>query len=477
MSTKQETARLVGDEDIGRPLRRETVVRLRLNLVVLCVIFILVFTAYSGLQNLESSLNPGIGIYSLASITGGALISCILAPTVIRFIGAKWAISSAALCLAAFVAANFYPKTDVLIPASILYGMSSGFMLTAQGTYVTTIAIEYAHVIGERAETVISRFFGFFLMAFQSTQIWGNLISSLVLQTDGSSDNATAPKSNMTSDVCGAAFCPNSISSSRNSSATPLLSKPPEHILDTLLIIYIGCALSGFFIGALLLKPIQSRTSEDKRTGIVTTLFSTLRLLGTDTNMLLIVPMAMYSGVEQVVMYAQYTQAYVACELGLSWVGYTMICFGAANTVASPLNGMLTKYVGRPFLFLLGFCVNSGMLVLLRIWTPDKDQLFLFFIIPGVWALADAIWQTQTSALVGHVFPSQQEPAFGNIRMFEALGFFVVYLYSNHVCQDIKLYVVGAWLVLAVTMVFVVEIRIRNRGLAIYKEIQTEENS
>ncbi|XP_069134440.1 UNC93-like protein [Argopecten irradians] len=473
----EEKAALLDDEHLSYSLRRSTIRRLRLNLFVLCVIFILVFTAYSGIQNLESSLNPGIGIYSLASITGGALVACILAPTVIRFIGAKWAITSAALCLAGFVAANFYPKTSVLIPASILYGMSSGFMLTSQGTYVTTIAIEYAHMIGERAETVISRFFGFFLMAFQSTQIWGNLVSSLVLQNGDSSDNATTSDKNSTSKLCGAAFCPNNFAPPENSSTPAPFSKPPEHILNTLLIIYIGCAMCGFFIGAFFLKPIRSSTKEENTKGIVTTLLSTLRLLVTDTNMMLMVPIAMYSGVEQVVMYAQYTQAYVACELGLSWVGYTMICFGAVNTVASPLNGILTKYIGRPFLFLFGFLINAGLLVLLRLWTPDKDQLFLFFVIPGAWALGDAIWQTQTSALVGHVFPLQQEPAFGNIRMFEAFGFFVVYLYSNYVCQTIKLYVVGAWLVVAVALVFIVEIRIRNRRFLMKRDLSIEENS
>ncbi|OWF56668.1 UNC93-like protein [Mizuhopecten yessoensis] len=467
-ATEEKTGLLDDDAEVsGRLLKRNTVGRLRSSLFVLCVIFMLVFTAYSGIQNLESSLNPGIGIYSLASITGGALVSCILAPTVIRFVGAKWAISSAALCLAAYVAANFYPKTGVLIPASILYGMSSGFMLTAQGTYVTTIAIEYAHVIGEQAETVISRFFGFFLMAFQSTQIWGNLISSLVLQNGRASHNTTN-ESNSTVTICGAAFCPNVASSSSNSSAPSPFPKPPEDTLNVLLIIYIGCAMCGFFIGAFFLKPIRSSSSEDKTTSIVTTLFSTLRLLGTDTNMKLLVPISMYSGVEQ---------AYVACELGLAWVGYAMICFGAVNTIASPLNGILTRYIGRPLLFLFGFCVNAGMLVLLLMWIPDKDQLFLFFVIPGVWALGDTIWQTQTSALVGHVFPSQQEPAFGNIRMFEALGFFVVYLFSNYVCLDVKLYIVGAWLVLAVVLVLIVEVRIRYRAVIVYSEAPTDEHS
>jgi len=63
------------------------------------------------------------------------------------------------------------------------------------------------------------------------------------------------------------------------------------------------------------------------------------------------------------------------------------------------------------------------------------------------------------------MFPSNQEPAFANIRMFEAFGFLVVYLYSNYVCQDIKLYVVGAWLALSVVLVLTVEYRIRRPDL------------
>lgn len=87
----------------------------------------------------------------------------------------------------------------------------------------------------------------------------------------------------------------------------------------------------------------------------------------------------------------------MACELGISWVGYVMICFGVVNTIASPLNGILTQYVGRPVLYMLAFLINSGMLVLLRLWTPDKDTLVVFFVIPAAWALGDAIWQTQNS--------------------------------------------------------------------------------
>lgn len=61
--------------------------------------------------------------------------------------------------------------------------------------------------------------------------------------------------------------------------------------------------------------------------------------------------------------------------------------------------------------------------------------------------------------------------------MFEASGFLVVYLYSNHMCQDIKLYIVGAWLVLSVVLVLAVEVRIRiKKGVTGYTHVVNEDD-
>ena len=74
-----------------------------------------------------------------------------------------------------------------------------------------------------------------------------------------------------------------------------------------------------------------------------------------------------------------------------------MISFGVVNTIVSPLVGFMVKYVGRPLLFVAAMVVDAGLLVLLRLWVPNENQMALFFVIPGAWAFADAIWQTQNS--------------------------------------------------------------------------------
>jgi hypothetical protein len=84
----------------------------------------------------------------------------------------------------------------------LVEGLATGLMWTAQGTYATTIAMDYHKLVGETMDKTLSNLFGIFCMAFQSTQVWGNLISSLVFQQT----KITKEETNLT--FCGAEDCP-----------------------------------------------------------------------------------------------------------------------------------------------------------------------------------------------------------------------------------------------------------------------------
>lgn len=66
--------------------------------------------------------------------------------------------------------------------------------------------------------------------------------------------------------------------------------------------------------------------------------------------------------------------------------------------------------------------------------------------------------------MVGLAFSDKQEPAFSNLRMFQALGFTVGYLYSNHMCEYRKLYIAGGELILSMILVMVVEFRLKRNA-------------
>ena len=57
--------------------------------------------------------------------------------------------------------------------------------------------------------------------------------------------------------------------------------------------------------------------------------------------------------------------------------------------------GPVIRRFGRVPIFLLGALLNLGVILGLFFWKPDEDAPVLFFVVAGVWGVADAIWQTQ----------------------------------------------------------------------------------
>ena len=82
-----------------------------------------------------------------------------------------------------YFAANFYPRHYLLLPLSVMLGALAGPMWSAQATYVTTLALTFAQHrrLAESSDETINKFMGIFFGFFRSSQIWGNIISALVL--------------------------------------------------------------------------------------------------------------------------------------------------------------------------------------------------------------------------------------------------------------------------------------------------------
>ena len=67
-----------------------------------------------------------------------------------------------------------------LIPTSILVGLGAAALWSAQGTYLTIVGNMQARKTGQVGKDVVNQYFGIFFLIFQSSGVWGNLISSLV---------------------------------------------------------------------------------------------------------------------------------------------------------------------------------------------------------------------------------------------------------------------------------------------------------
>ena len=268
------------------------------TLVVLSISFMTIFTAYLAILNLQSSLNQeaGLGIISLSCLYACIILSGVLAPAILNSIGEKRSLIISFICHVIYTGANFYPTFATLIPSSVLLGLTAGPLWTSQSVYLARKAYSYSERTAVDEHTILTRFNGIFFCMFGTTQITGNLISSLVLQQG--TYNTTS--SNETSvNVCGRDDCPISVNSAAK------IAEPEKYIVYILLSIYMVCGLVGLALTTFLLPPLSKRRENEKQ------VLSSIAACGkrlTDPNIALLVPLFMFMAMEQAILWTDYTK-------------------------------------------------------------------------------------------------------------------------------------------------------------------------
>ncbi|CAC5397843.1 Protein unc-93 homolog A [Mytilus coruscus] len=347
--------------------------------VLVSIGFMFLFTSFQSLSNLQSTLNKdeGLGTGGLSVVYGALVVSCMLFPSfVIAHLGCKWTVALSMWCYIVYMALNFYAIWETIIPASIIVGLGAATLWSAKCSYLTQLAVWYARLTDATEDDVINRFFGFFFMIFQTSQIWGNLISSTIF--------AVTP-GNTTEDLdsCGANFDPTAPVANNSN-----LDRPEDEKVYTLCGIYVGCAVMAFFTIALLLDNITLDKKQAGDANISVKLFlSTLKHWWQSTPQKLLTFLTIYSGIEQAFITGDFTKSYISCAIGIWNVGYVMICYGVVDAVCSFAFGRLVQIVGHAPFFLL--------------------------------------------ALYGYLFTNNTEAAFANYRLWESIGFILAFAWSG----------------------------------------------
>ncbi|KAI4492047.1 hypothetical protein M0802_010172 [Mischocyttarus mexicanus] len=434
--------------------------RILKNISTVSVAFMVQFTAFQGTANLQSSINAsdGLGTVSLSAIYAALVLSCIFVPTfLIKRLTVKWTLCLSMLCYAPYIGSQFYPRFYTLVPAGVLLGLGAAPMWAAKATYLTQVGGVYAKLTDQPVDAIVVRFFGFFFLAWQTAELWGNLISSLVLSEGefGSSGGNSTTSWNKIK-LCGAEFCVLGNGAHEN------LERPPESEIYEISSIYLTCVVVAVIIVALFVDPL-SRYGEKQRRADSQEL-SGIQLLSATAYQLkkpyqqLLIPITVWIGMEQAFIGADFTQAYISCALGVHKVGYVMICFGVVNAGCSLLFGSLMKFVGRQPLMALGAIVHACLIVVLLLWKPHPDNPYIFYSVSGLWGVGDAVWQTQVNGLYGTLFRRNKEAAFSNYRLWESAGFVIAYAYSTHLCARMKLYVLLTVLMIGTMGYIIVEL-------------------
>ncbi|XP_064466797.1 protein unc-93 homolog A-like isoform X2 [Ornithodoros turicata] len=425
------------------------------NLLVVSLGFVLLFTSFQSLQNLQSSINAeeNLGTTALAVLYMTQVVSSMFVPAyVIHLMGLKYALATSMLLYCTYFLSNFYPTWYTMIPAAVLVGASAAPMWTSKCAILAYLAGEYAALNNQDVSNVVTRFFSVFFMLFQTAQIWGNLISSVVLSAPGS-NRTESHAADITQ--CGINFLPTVVQGQNNTN----LEAPDDMRRYTLSAIYTSLALLAGISVLLFLEPIKTKLSQcDKpRTYLLVETLKQLR----NPYQVAIVPLTFYSGIEQAFIFTDFSKAYVGCSWGISHVGYVMITFGVADASFSLLSGFVIGFIGRVPIFLLGAAVNIGAIIALNCWQPTPDEPYVFFLIAGSWGFADAVWQTQINAFYGVIFDESEEGSFANYRLWESTGFILAFTVYVNVRIYYKLMLLSVVLVIGMVCYIGIEIHIK----------------
>mgnify|MGYP002378266848 CR=1 FL=1 len=73
-----------------------------------------------------------------------------------------------------------------------------------------------------------------------------------------------------------------------------------------------------------------------------------------------------------------------------------MIVYGICNALSSFTFGQIAKYIARIYCLIFSALVTYGLIIAMLLWVPTPSQLWVLFVLAGLWGVTDGCWQTQS---------------------------------------------------------------------------------
>ena len=387
--------------------------------VTLGVAFCLVYLAFNGAQNLQTSSTQTIGGIKLGDWSlGGLYLANTFSGLSIAVPATSWTTDRNAViywigAVPLFIVGNVLYPEYTLLPTSVIAGLSAGVQWTGAWGYISSC-------ISWKGTTKNAAFLtGVFYGIMQSSQILGNLASSLMLHHIGRTSGDSHS---------------NETDSSSSGDGTSSEGR------RWLAVVYVAsCALGMGLLFALPnlkreVAPLQMSTSE-KITGMA-------KLVWNDTRMMLMVLMFVYSGYTQNYFFGVFT-AQITDENGESDedVGYVMAWFGFSDAILSFLLGWLgSKIGGGQVIFFASLSCIGGVVMLMTLL--NHHTIYTLSVVALLFGAADAGYNAILVATLSRMYPKtggssvemhNSACAFASFQFFQSGVTAVAFFYQNYV--------------------------------------------
>ncbi|XP_044260166.1 UNC93-like protein [Tribolium madens] len=465
-------------------------------------------------------ININIGSILLAIVHFFAAMSSIFGPSIVQKLGTNVVFFCSYLVFVVFYASHLYPSLYVLIPVAILLGLALGPLVSSQITFLMTLSAKINYMFSEedddskalRRTCIIRRLARAFQAAHDFGLIVGSVLSALLItytvninnqeygdifdnstsvmdknQTESCSNltleiNCTRDKNSLSYNIydynaflddifdtfegtrlCGAQACPPNFLLHFNMSEESYFHVLPKKSSTVLAVVYAGLCFVAAMASAVGLDRIRIYVYQDpleRPEGLAA--LRAVKESFKDVRLQMAAPLALFIGLEQAFIYADFSKSYVVCTLGIHRLNLVFLSMGLLQSIAACTLSMLLRTIRRYYVVAVGFTFHACLLMVLILWKPIEDDPALFYVISAAWGVCNAIWEMLNFTLLTGLYSDNWESAFANSAFFRFLGLSIAFAFHGVLCNYYKLYALGFFLLTAVVPFVWLEVRLEN---------------
>lgn len=138
-----------------------------------------------------------------------------------------------------------------------------------------------------------------------------------------------------------------------------------------------------------------------------------------------------------------------------------MVAYGASDAISSFVFGQLAKIIGRWPGIVIAAIINYAVIITMFVWRPTEDKIAVLYVLAALWGVSDGVWQSQVYAFYAAIFVKNEEAAFSNYSVWQAIGLTIIYATTPVIRIRYALIILLVFLSLGVCGYGLIEYRLR----------------
>eukprot|EP00475_Leptophrys_vorax_P037322 TRINITY_DN6416_c0_g1_i1.p1 TRINITY_DN6416_c0_g1~~TRINITY_DN6416_c0_g1_i1.p1 ORF type:complete len:484 (-),score=127.35 TRINITY_DN6416_c0_g1_i1:951-2402(-) len=360
------------------------------------------------------------GATTLAILYGSYMGASLVAAPVVHKIGLRASLIISAVFYVIFIATNLFNFKPLSYIAGALDGVAAAVIWTAQGAYLTKCATSFERENDLQIGSTIGSFNGLFFAVIQVARLLGTLCVAVLSKEDMSQAVVFMV---LTCAAFAGAITTLAIKNPEDNAAEISKTVQPEE-LTTHVVPSPGDAPSTTNAASSSVEASVTETSSGSITVVVrkNAVHRFCSSLGKSLSLIiqpkfgLILPSAIHQGLS--VGFIVGVVPSLCKDQSLRFFALSM--FALINMISCMVAGRLSDKIGRRPVILAG--VSAQFLSFAMVLFGAYEEPLPYVTLTALLGIADSVWNTQPSAILGTFYRDNAVSAFANFKLFQSAG-------------------------------------------------------